>query len=156
MKRWVIFIVVIISYISCNYNSNECNKKNVSNWIAEAPVAFEDFLLVKEELLSNKQFIDSFSSKDGEFFITKTDYSYSGFTMPKLENWFKNGGYYIDFKKHDTSICFKEWNNGLDYIYGIIQFGPIETSTKYRQYVDTLTLKNNWHAIVRKCCGCGS
>nr|WP_294906815.1 hypothetical protein [uncultured Lacibacter sp.] len=155
MKQFAIFILLLISHFSCTNRSAECYKKNVNAWISEAPAALDEFFIVKEEILSNKKFLDSFSSKGGSVFITEIEYRYSGFIMPKLETWFKNGHGWLSFEKHDTVFSYKEWSNGLDDIYGTIQLGPIDTS-KYRQFEDTLKLKDNWYAIVRKCCGCGS
>ena len=152
-------IGLVVSCLLFKCTSKKC-AQNTEEWITEAPYILEEFLLVKEEILSNKAFIDSFS-RQGILFIGAdiVDTSYfNQLKMPKLKEWFNKGRSMVSFSEKDTAAFYKYCNNGLHAAYAkVYKDSPIEPSTNPNvKLIDTLRLKGGWFAKVTECENCGS
>jgi hypothetical protein len=135
-------------------DSNKCYD-NIDKWISEAPQALNEFILVKQEVLSNKTFVNKFSV-NGSIFLRVMDTSiYHYFFMPQLKKWFQKGRGYINFEKNDTSCCFKEcgYTSAAGYIY-YKSFGRQRPYRSEVNIVDSATIGLNWIAHVITCNGC--
>src|SRR5688572_18400292 len=113
------FLLLLTVCLLLGCKSNKC-APNTKEWITEAPYALEEFLLVKDEILSNKIFIDSFS-RQGILFINAdiVDTSYfEQLKMHKLKEWFNKGRSMLSFSEKDTAAYYKYCNNGLHAAYG--------------------------------------
>ncbi len=153
-RQLILFWVITVLTFSCKPNICDIKSKR---WIKESPVALDEFLIVKNEILSDTAFINAFFGHDDFIFIgglidtTK----FSDFALPHLKEWFRKGNVWISFKKKDTSACYKLCENGTHTAMGIIRFGNKPQIRDSRIIIsDTLKLKDNWYAEVIKCNGC--
>lgn len=152
--KFELFAIVVIGFLL--YGSCSCNKcENVDSWKDDAPKAFDEFMFVKKEILSNKQFQNEFLTQ-GMLFLRAFDTNeYNNYDMPYLKEWFRNGRDYISFHGNDTSLCFKECSSGSHTASGYIYYN--KKKGKYKssvQLIDSLYLGKGWFAHIVKCNGC--
>ena len=149
-----ILIPVLIVFVLAGCQSGRCSE-SAKNWIKEAPQALEEFLVVKQEILSNRQFLDSVL-RDSSVFIYDLHVQ-TKFNTPNFDKWIKNGRGYISFKKNDTTVLYRQCQDAKGIIYAKLHFGPFNRSQYHDQVriLDTVQLRNGWFAEVSECRGCG-
>lgn len=151
LKLCVIIVIGFVLFTCCSFNRCE----NIDSWRNDAPKAFQEFEMVKREIISKKEFQNEFSNQ-GILFLRILDTSkYRSYDMPYLKEWFRNGRGYISFSENDTSLCFKECECGRYTATGTIHYG--RKTGKYKssvQLIDSLYLGNGWFAHIVKCTGC--
>jgi hypothetical protein len=151
---FVIFWISLIFY-SCK-NSRKC-EDDEKRWINESPIVLKEFIEVKQEILSNKIFLNEFV-QEGTLFLRPMDSDkYLNHEMPNLNNWFNMGRGYISFSETDTSFCFKSCEKGSYTMYATIEkLSNIEIKSYNESVIilDTMILENSWKAIVTECNGC--
>ncbi|MCW3073076.1 MAG: hypothetical protein JWP69_145 [Flaviaesturariibacter sp.] len=135
---------------------NRCAEES-GQWIKEAPLALEEFLVVKKEILTNQALLDSFT-KGGKLFLVGAGFGpekFGGFNVPQLKLWFRKGHEYISFEPGDTVACYRGCENG-----GVSGSAYLRSKeTKYNsqvEIIDSLKLGMGWFAEVIVCRGCGS
>lgn len=154
MLRFIIITFISLSFLcSCNHK-NECDK-DIDKWIAESPKAYEEFLIVKQEILSNKIFLNGLTIKKQMFLRASDTTIYDQYSMQELKKWFKNSRGYISFREEDTSFCFKECEDGSHIAAGYVYYEKRHENYKSGlEIVDSLRLNENWFAYVVKYDGC--
>jgi hypothetical protein len=158
---WESPVLIYLTFIATLYIQCQPSKcsNDIEQWISFAPSAFNEFQLVKSELLANKPFLDS-QTKEKNLLIGTNILDTSRIlesTMPYLKNWFRKGYGFIHFSPGDTTVCFRECSNGRYAASGYIKHSKnIQKYSSLEKTVDSMKLSASYYAIVTKCSGCGS
>lgn len=156
MKYKIYIVTLVLSMFISSCNNYDCG--NIEEWITESPLALEDYLEVKEEILANQDFIEEFKYGRGELYLCLNDTSkYINYHLPKLKYWLKKWCGFILIRENGfEEIGFKEcynWNKGT--VSATLYHG--EWIGKYNSQVvliDSLSLKDGWYVHVVSCKDC--